>query len=277
MKQSNFRPYNLNQSNRKTISIDKFLGVDLTSPIFSISNGRAIDLMDCIYKDEKIQSRNGITQILEVKPYKYIKRDFNGIVDKEHIVQTNETNINSIWAFVGEDNQQHIIAHIGKLLYEIKQLENDEEITATPISTLPISGMGYKSCFEFENFKSMAFVSGKKLWFLGGNKYMVISFKNSVLNIVPVEDSDLVPIPTTTILITYQDAISNSRAGLDKVNLLTKWRKNMLLSGIGKLKDSQTTKYYDYTLDAPLISKNEDELKKDMSKFEMIIEERGVL
>ena len=106
---------------------------------------------------------------------------------------------------------------------------------------------------------------------------MVIRYVNNDLIITPVEDSDLVPIPTTTILISYQDATNNGRASLDKVNLLTKWRKNMLLSGIGKLKETNTTKYYDYTLDAPLISKNEDELKKDMSKFEMIIEERGVL
>ena len=277
MKHSNFRPYNLNQNNKKTVSIDKFLGIDLTNPIFSIANGRAIDLMDCIHKNEKVQSRNGITQIFKVTPYRYIKRNFDGSIDDVSNIRINDVNVNSIWSFKAEDNQQHIIAHIGKLLYEIKNIEDEEEIRIEPI-VFPSSNTGYNSCYEYENFKSMAFVNGKKLWFLGGNKYMVIRYIDNNVIITPVEDSDLVPIPTTTINIIYQNSIvTDKRAGLDKVNLLTKWRKNMLLSGTGKSNESTSTEYYDYTLDAPLISKDEETLKKDMSQFEMIIEERGVI
>lgn len=272
MKESNFKPYNLSQAKRNVLSVNRFLGLDLTSPMFNIVDGRAIDLMNVIYKNERVEGRNGIEQILQVKYYQYVRMNFDGKLD--NLIYTNGTNINSIWSFVGEDNKQHIIAHIHKLLFEIKNIEDIDNIELAPI-TLGYKQNGYDVCYEYEDIKSMAFVSGKKLWFLGGNKYMVIRTQENGVTALPVEDSDMCPIPTTTISITYQDSIVNGRASLDKVNLLTKWRKNRLLSGTGKQKEATTTRYFDYTLDAPIVSKNEEQLKLDMAQFEMYLTERG--
>ena len=106
---------------------------------------------------------------------------------------------------------------------------------------------------------------------------MVLRFRNldnqKVITLEPVEESDLVQIPTTTILITYADALTSRRTSLDKVNLLTKWRKNMLLSGIGKEETSITSTNFDYTLDSPMIFEKES----DITDFSMEIQERGEL
>ena len=264
MKRSNYRPKSVSNATRKITGISTYNGIDYTNPIFSIDYSRAIDSLNYIYRDGFVQSRNGIEKIFKIDPYTYIDIDTDEI-------RENSTNVNNIWAFIAEDDQQHIIAHIGKLLFEVINIENKDKIKLKPLS-IALRNNGYKVCYEFENIKSQAFVGGKKLWFLGGNKYMVIRFIDSNNpTIQPVEDSDLVPIPTTTVSITYKDSKENGRQNFDKVNLLTQWRKNMLLSGVGKI-DNPSTFHFEYALDAPLIFKEE----KDMSKFEMIIEERGV-
>lgn len=263
MKKSSFKPYSLGSSNRKTYQINQFLGVDYSTQKFQINNNRAIDILNYIYKDGVVQNRNGITQLLNIKPYRYTP------VGEEE-TKINDTNINSMWQFIAEDKEKHIIAHIGKLLYEIKNIDNELEIEIKPIQ---VNG----KCYEFENYSSQAFVGANKLWFLGGNKYMVLRFRNidnqKVITLEPVEESDLVQIPTTTILITYADALVSKRTSLDKVNLLTKWRKNMLLSGIGKEETSITSTNFDYTLDSPMIFEKES----DITDFSMEIQERGEL
>lgn len=263
MKRSNFKPYSLGSSNRKTYQINQFLGVDYSTQKFQINNNRAIDILNYIYKDGVVQNRNGITQIINVKPTQYVA------VGEEEI-KTNETNFNSMWQFLAEDNKRHIIAHIGKLLYEIKNIDNELEIELEP---LKVNG----KCYEFENYNSQAFVGANKLWFLGGNKYMVLRFVNinnlEYMTLEPVEESDLVQIPTTTISITYANAKVMMRHSLDRVNLLTKWRKNGLLSGIGKDENNTISNYYDYTLDSPMVLEKES----DITDISLEIQERGEL
>lgn len=260
MKKSSFKPYSLGSSNRKTYQINQFLGVDYSTQKFQINNNRAIDILNYIYKDGVVQNRNGITQLINVKRINYIP------VGSEE-VKVNENNINNIWQFLAEDNKRHIVAHIGKLLFEIKYIEDEEAIEVVPLIVS-------NKCYEFENYSSQAFVGANKLWFLGGNKYMVLRFRELVgMTLEPVEESDLVQIPTTTISITYANALVSKRHSLDKVNLLTKWRKNRLLSGIGKEETSVTSTNFDYTLDAPMIFEKES----DITDFSMEIQERGEL
>lgn len=272
MIKSNFKPRTVNTANKKTYSINQFLGVDYSSQKFQIDNNRAIDILNYVYRDGVVQNRHGITQILHIEPTKYIKLNFDDTYDEDN-EKYNDINFNSIWQFLGEDNKQHIIAHIGKLLYEIKNIDNEEKIEYIPLYVFKKGNIPV--CYEFENYKSEAFVGGNKLWFLGGNKYMVIRFLESKgLYIKPVENSDLVQIPTTTISITYVNSIVANRSSYDTVNLLTSWRKNKLLSGTGKNENAEkTTEFYKYVLDSPLISSSEEQLKKDMAQFEIIIEQ----
>ncbi len=282
MKRSSFRHYNLNQSNRQTLTIKAFGGVDFTTPKFLVDSKRAIDLLNFVYKDGVIQKRNGLEERYRVKPYKYIAKSFDD--NDTNIVQENDTNFNGLWKFLAEDGQEHFIAHIGKLLYTITNIDN-EKIEFSPIvySPYPVIGddnLSYYQCYEFLNYSSSAFVGGNKLWFLGGNKYMCLRFlkdanNESIIQFFPVEDSDFTPIPTTTISITYKNSIANRRASLDKTNLLTMWRKNKLISGTSKNENEKTrTEFFEYTLDAPIVCKN---TKKDMANFSVLIEERGTI
>ena len=283
MKRSSFRHYNLSQAPRKTLSIESFGGVDYSTQRFLVSNNHAIDMMNYIYKDGVIQKRNGIEEVYKVLPYKYIAKAFDDYDDTNE-VKTNEVNVNGIWKFKAEDEKVHVIAHIGKLLYEITNLDN-EKIEMSPIiyEKKLVQGndsLSYYRCYEFENYKSSAFVGGNRLWFLGGNKFMCLrflkdSYDNTSVYLFPVENSEATPIPTTMISITYKNSIANKRASLDKVNLLTMWRKNKMISGTSKNEDEKTkTEYFEYMLDAPLVCKNK---KKDMANFSLTIEERGTI
>lgn len=281
MKTSAFRHYNLNQANRHQMEVKSFFGVDYSTQKFLISDGHAIDLKNYIYKDGVMQKRNGIEQIALVRDFSYIPADFDEpskpLVDEIHSNE-NEKTINGMWKFVAEDGKEHIAAHIGKLMYEITNIDNDFiEVSPITIGTAIVEGEKHYLAFEFEDYKSFAIVGGNKLWFLGGNKYMCLRFvkateTTSKSMFFALEDSDFTPIPTTSISITYKNSIVNRRTSLDSVNLLTKWRKNQLISGTTKQEDEKTkTTFYEYTLDAPLIVKD----RKDMASIEVTIEEQG--
>lgn len=281
MKRTSFRHYNLNQASRKNLQISSFAGVDYSTQKFLIANNRAIDLLNYIYKDGIIQKRNGIEEIYHVKPYQYVAKSFDD--NDNDLVKTNGINFNGIWKFTAEDNKEHVVAHIGNLLYEITDIDTEKiEIRAIVHGTKQVrgeDGLYYNQCYEFDNYKSSAFVGGNKLWFLGGNKYMCLryltnEYGKSEMQFFAVENSDFTPVPTTTISITYKNSIAaGHRAALDKTNLLTMWRKNKLISGTTKNEDEKTkTPYFDYTLDSPLICKDQ---ARDMANFSMTIQERG--
>lgn len=281
MKRSAFRHYNLSQATRHQLDVKSFLGVDYSTQKFLIADGHAIDLKNYIYKDGVMQKRNGVEQVLIVKTFEYIPANFETqtepLVEEIHSNEENKT-INGMWKFEAEDGKKHVVAHIGKLMYEITDIDNDF-IEAKPITTgqATVDGEIHYLAYEFEDYKSFAVVGGKKLWFLGGNKYMCLRFvlvnpTTTRAMFFALEDSDHTPIPTTTISITYKNSIVNRRMGLDNVNLLTMWRKNKLISGTSKQEDEKTkTTFFEYTLDAPLIVKD----RKDMADIEVTIEEQG--
>lgn len=280
-KTTNFRHYSLDQSTRYTLNISSFLGVDYSTQKFLISDGRAVDMRNFVYRDGVVQKRHGTETLFQLSPLRYIKADWLGTADSEVSVNCGETEgdpprFNGMWRFLAEDGEYHIVAHIGKLLYEIKDLGKDWlSIEPISIGTATAEGELAKLCYEFEDYKSSAYVGGGKLWFQGGNKYMLLRFlSDGSCSLKPCEDDmGITPIPTTCISITYKDAISANRMALDAVNLLTMWRKNKLISGVGRNKDlTETTSDYEYVLDAPLVWKDE---KKDMASFSMTLEECG--
>ena len=291
MRDSSFKHYDLDQANRSTLVVSSLLGVDYSTSKFLVSNYHAIDLKNYIYKDNVVQKRNGVEVLKTIKPYKYIAKSFstNSAVSSEidpldietYEVRTNGINFNGIWQFKAEDGIVHVVCHIGKLLYEVKNI-GAKEISIEPIITEEKKYSGedggyYYQVYEFEDYKSSAFVGGNKLWFMGGNKYMCLRFLTDISYPIfePVDESKDTPIPTTTISITYQNSIVTGRHSLDKVNLLTRWRKNKLISGTTKNEDDNNkVPYYDYTLDAPLICKD---INSDMANFSIEIEERGTM
>ena len=274
---STYNHYNLTKQSKKTTVVANFAGVDLSSQRFNVSTSRAINIQNFLYKEGFIQKRDGYEQIFEVEPLEFIVKDFTTGNSVE--LTTNGTNFNGIWKFKAEDGLWHIVAHIGCLLYEIKNIEKIGDISITPIvnngdenQTIAGSLGIYPRVYKYEDYKSSAFVGANRLWFLGGNKFMCLRFKsNGETKIYPVanrinsgDETEDTFIPTTTIGITYANANISvpSRSQLDYPNKLTSYRRNKLVSGIGKVESDKTqTEYYEYTLDSPLIPQSNADLE----------------
>lgn len=281
--QNNYKHYPLSNLKKKSTVVSTFLGVDFSSQRFNVSSSRAINIKNFIYKDGVIQKRCGYEEIFKVKQVEY----FDKFTNKYNV---NGVNFNGMWKFEAEDGLVHIVAHIGNLLFEIKNIESQDDISIEPLvltadiaagSGLNNSGTavsGKDVLYKFEDYKSFAFVGANRLWFLGGNKYMCVRFTKSGLRIYPVEDQfstgygeEDAFVPTTCYNITYADAVVQSRVPLDFPNKLNRFRRNKLLSGVGKDKTlEEVTKYYEYTLDAPILVKDDS----DYGKISIVIVDR---
>ena len=264
MAKSTYQHYKLNQSKRQVLPISDFGGVDYSSQKLQVSSHRAIDLINYVYKDGVIQEREGYTEIATVPTIKYIAYPFEGSPTTTILTNANEKQFNGIWHFLAEDGQYHTVAHIGKLLFEITSLTGKivefQLLSTTPDAT-GSDTQSYPTSYEHLNQKSMAFVGNNRLWFLGGNKFMLIGFRaDGRLIYEPVEESSFTYVPTTTVSITYKNAQLKDgagRAAFDYANCMTSWRQNTCVSGTGKNdNDFRRTKYFEYTLDAPIKTKN---------------------
>lgn len=272
-----FQHYNLDFDDQKVFSISQFLGVDYTPSLLQADSSHATDMLNVIYKDRCNQKRNSYEQIGKFEPIEFYQRYDDGTLSDANL---SPSNINGMWKFVGEDDKEHVIAHIGNLLYEIHNLndnffnitssiigsyeeyvienENDELITMTRLV------INYK----LENAKSNAFIGFKRLYILDGNKFyvlkLVLNNANYEFKLNAVEDDEDTFIPLTTIGITYEDSSVNARQGLDDVNLMTQFRKNKLVSGtyIDDGISVRSTRFWDYTLDTSIKPKNETDINK---------------
>jgi len=296
MIKNKYKHIGLNQAERRVLNVNKFGGLDVSNQRFNVANGRALDAQNFYLKDGVIQVREGFEELYDVQPFEYIERDFKTNEKASNFVSVNNPVFNGIWSFVAEDNQRHIVAHIGCLLYEIKNF-GTPDIVFEVLSNDTRYESGYlgeqglvsrRLLYKFKSFRSFAFVGSKKLWFLGGNQYMVIRFTGNGVSIQPVEDNEITFVPKTAIGITYTNAKVSHREALDFPNMLTMYRRNTLLSGTGKEEDSIVkTPFFEYVLDSSLLTKNNeiigsglettptDEALKSFSKIHLIIRERG--
>lgn len=267
-RKSTFNSNGIVNHTRKTLLIPSFVGDDLTSPQTMVSERRAIYSNNYMYRDGYVQKRFAYVQIAKPEAIHFYELKMDGTEGEKPC--DNPTRINGMWNFIAEDGEKHVVAHIGFLLFEVKSIKNDPYFELIG---------GYKTAegkiysYKFLDQRSYAAIGQKRLWFLGGNAYVVVRFEKGAdkPKITRVCDSDITFVPTTTIGITYKDAITGTRSGLDYPNMLSKFRKNMLLSGVGKMKESQT-KWYEYTLDGPIVFKDEN---KDMAEMTEEVTKRG--
>jgi len=291
MANARYRHISLNQAQRKTLNVSRFGGLDLTSQKFNVSSGHAIDGENFVYKDNVIQVRQGFEELYRVSPFLFIAKDFVTGAKVESVVTENPVNFNGMWQFDAEDGERHYIVHVGYLLYEIKNFGTKDmkfEVLANDLNNetgdYKGSTISARLLYKFLNERTNAFVGDKKLWFLGGNQYMVIRFLEGKNKISPVEDSDLVFIPKTTMNITYTNSQVTYRASLDYPNMLTMFRRNSLVTGTGKSENVLTeVPYYEYTLDAPLLTKDDSfslgapslKARQAFSKINLIIKSKA--
>ena len=224
---------------RQLFTTESFAGVDFQEAETKLAKQNARDILNVIYKDGIDQTRDAWEQVAKA-----------------------ESRVNSIIKFKAEDGLEHIVAHIGKKLYEIFRLGKDYTFL-DPIFTKI-------SDYELEDYKSLMRVSGKRLYILGGNKYLMLRIPaTNTYELVEVEDSQYTYIPTTHIGVTYKDSSVSLLTAYDDVNLMTQWRKNKLVSGtyIDNGVDVRTTRFWEWELDTSIKPK----AKTDLNNMEVVI------
>lgn len=242
----------------QTLEIREFSGLDTASPLLQVDAKRAIDILNMIRLDEKsVQSRKPWEQIGEAPEFTYNKKELvNGVETWVEI--ENPRQFNGLWDFTGEDGKNHVIAHIGNILFEldgIGQGKSFQDIKFYPlVETIKENGEEYTTAIELVNDKTKAVASGNRLYIMGGLKYLCLRFNKNGCFLDIVEDSELVYVPVTSTGGTYTDSPVNQRTQLDKVNLLSSKRKNKLLSGTLLEGNNvvRTTRFFEYSLDADI-------------------------
>lgn len=253
-----FDPLSLNVRHKYHSGTYYFKGVDLTSSPFDVSTSRGIKSLNFIHRDNFTQVRKGYEQKVRFKKDQY----FNAITKR---TETNTSvKVHDLWELVDREGNRHLIAHVGCLLYEIKDIDGD-----TPSYQMIKSG---NAAYPVVDKSIDAFVDDHMMFILGGIKYLRLSFNGNAYHIIPVDEliEPEIKIPTTTISITEDNSAISSRSGLDGVNLLTKWRYNRLHTGL----KTTSEKNFSYTLDAPIICSPEQE-DKDMSEFFVKVKMKG--
>ena len=242
---------------RKTFSITFNKGIDKASLPFEASPARALDALNYVYRDGKVQKRFGVNMIAHAPTVYFVPEGGSRRT-------ANTKTINGIWRFLAEDDQYHTIVHIGRLLFEYKEVDGGYTLTFFAYGTIrPInSHLPTPLCHDLLDAKSVAVIGNKSLYVFGGKHLLRVRFKpEEEHSCTAVYNDPDTYIPTTTVSITYQNAKVSGRASLDQVNLMTGWRKNRLLSGVG-LNDGGNALYgstvygYVYQLDGPIVEKN---------------------
>lgn len=260
--------------------VRSFVGVDKSTDMNLVNSRRAIDALNYYYRDGVVQKRSGYDELAKFgTDINLLEVDFPD-VKTSNPIEIN-THINSIHSFVGEDGLEHIVAHIGYCLFEVKEFASGRPYFSPILyqkESTNLNGKTYYYAYKFDDFRSMkSFATGKKmLWFASGVKFVVIRALPNGLTIQQVENNDITFVPTTLTEVTYKNAQSSGRNALDDPNMLNMWRENKLLSGVGKDEDSNSAvPFYQYTLSTSIVAKDSD-MEKDMANMKIVVKERGV-
>jgi hypothetical protein len=254
--------------NKQVYTIDEFYGVDFSKYKLKVNPKHAIEMKNIIRRDNVNQKRLGWEEVIKVPNEEYFV-----YFSEELIKKTNDNKVNGVWTFYGEDNLEHTIAHIGCLLYEIKNIDKGSLVASYDMIATPVSedGVLKKVAIELKNTKTQAFVGSNKLYILGGNDYFVLRFlSDGTITYYPLRNAEDNYIPTTTISIVFTDSLAQGRYPLDDINMLTQWRKNKLVTGTYREEDKvvRSTRYFEYMLDTNINAEKEN----DLNDFELTME-----
>jgi len=243
---------------KKVLAISQFFGVDYNKAQLQVTNNHATDIKNIVYRDKVNQKRKGWEQVCKINEATYYIHDED---TNSYIQKTNSTHFNGFHHFIGKDNKFYCIAHIGKLLFKVKNMGVNNtflQVEMEPIfEMVSYGGSTYNVAKELMDIKSKAFVGNKCLYIAGGNKYYVVSADDDEFTIEEVEDHKDTYIPTTTIGITPKDSPVSGMTALDDINMMTEWRKNKLVSGtiLDNEATIRTTRFFDYELDSNVVCK----------------------
>lgn len=248
---------------RYTQTVTTFGGLDLADHRLQAPVGKAIAEENYYFDGRFLRKRQGYEQIGEAPTFQYVAIPFSDNLSGEVDTQAKYPDlprknagkvVHGLWEFTDTYGKSHGIAHIGTLLYTLES-DGAGGVDIYPIGVPSSTEDATYACWEYVDKPCQAYASNGILWFLGGTKYVAIKgTAEGRIDVEPVEDSELAYIPTTTISVGYANAKASKPETLDAVNLLTRWRKNTLLSGVGKDESATvSTDWFVYTLDSALI------------------------
>lgn len=229
---TNYSPASFTEGKTYNDRAERFLGVDLTNPMALVSQRRGIRSKNYMLTDSgRVEKRFRYTQI------------------------SDEVVVLGVWKFFDDtsDRAEHTVALIcvhaphPSLRYHLKFVvpSTTDGIFYEFDETNPISD--YVGVVLFvPSTPASAIAANGKLWVLTGADYVVVRVYNNALKAEKVSDSDLVYIPTVTymgIASNADDITQVSYLTLDYPNLLTPFRKDAFLGGLG-VKNSKNCPIY---------------------------------
>ena len=214
MYKTNFRGLSLKAFNeRGEVNINSFKGVDYSSSAFNVSDNRAIDILNLIFKDNVIQKRKGFKHVLSL---------------------TEKGKIHNIIKF-----QDGYVIHCGTKLY----VANESFEITTQVSNATLLD---KKVTMLEKNNRLYVLSGIKYFYLDNN-FVVHNCEDNAY--IPTTTIGIVnsynPSGTTNVT-------DGNRTSLDKVNNLSNLVINELISGTRineNTKDIEFNIYTKYLLD----------------------------
>lgn len=196
---------NLGLKERKVYTFNNFRGVDFSSSPYTVAQNRAILAKNLIYSDGLVRKRNGWESLL-----KFDSR-INGI-------NTFELN-----------GDKFIFVYAGKKFYLVSFDNSIKRYTKIDITDSCTYEPAEIIIEKLVDRRIQVYVSKNKAYIVGCGDYLVFGKYDDNYELRRVYDDEDTYVPTTTINIDNDDANDENRAMLDKVNLLSSYRKNEML------------------------------------------------
>lgn len=198
------------------MTLEDFKGVDFTSAPTRVAANRAVDSVNLIYENGNDRKRKGWRQI----PVPLENGRFSA-------------RINGIFEYVSGE-LRFLLVHAGTRLY-LREGDEWRELKA--------SG-------SLKDGRSLFFMQGSRCVIIGGEVAMIYDPEVERDRVFNLANYPQTYIPTTTANVNADGSKDAAIEVLDKVNLLTKWRKNLLVGNEGSLST--------WTLDAPIFLDEEE-------------------
>lgn len=208
---------------RKVWTLENFRGVDFSTPDVNVLPSRAAYCRNLINEYGVSRKRHGWRQLAQAPG-----------------------RINGIFPYTNREFKT-VVVYAGTQFFRADEAEDEsgERVwTLTALSTPEGANL--------TDTRAEAFLSRGRMYLVGCGDYLVFgSFDDGEsYELRRVEDDADTYIPVTTISINAAGASSDTRAGLDAVNLLSRWRKNRMRIDAAENEATAGNPYF--YLDAPL-------------------------
>ena len=224
--------HNISLKERRSLQINDFKGVDLSSSPLRVAYNRASESENFTNEYGVNRKRNGWKELVKI--------EHDGIPQQ----------INNFFVYVNNQEKQ-IILHAGKRFYRLSMDEANDKYSYIDITDSSTYAPAKVDENKLLDEKSQAFFNNGRAYIIGCGDYLVYGTwdDGDTYELRRVCNDVDTYIPTTTISIDEIGIADTARATLDQPNLLTRKRKNTL---VGKLIEEGSEESATYRLDSKI-------------------------